>query len=101
MGVISELNKAGAEMSLFSELILGLPEETWQTHLDANKKLMDLGAQVHNYNLHLLPGTEMDRKDIRQKYFKRTGWRLHDNAFGIYDGKKVLRDKKSFWKPQQ
>jgi radical SAM superfamily enzyme YgiQ (UPF0313 family) len=90
MGVISELNKAGAEMSLFSELILGLPEETWQTHLDANKKLMDLGAQVHNYNLHLLPGTEMDRKDIRQKYFKRTGWRLHDNAFGIYDGKKVF-----------
>ena len=25
-----------------------------------NRILMDLGAEVFNYNLHLLPGTEMD-----------------------------------------
>ncbi len=88
--MVEELNKDGTRMSLFSELILGLPEETWQTHIDANKTLVDIGAQVHNYNLHLLPGTEMDTEESRQTYFKRTGWRLHDNAFGIYDGHKVF-----------
>lgn len=101
MGVISELNKAGAEMSLFSELILGLPEETWQTHLDANKKLMDLGAQVHNYNLHLLPGTEMDRKDIRKSISNEPVGGFTTMPLAYMTVRRFLRDKKSFWKPQQ
>lgn len=84
------LSDIGQGNTLFSELIVGLPEETWQSHLDANKQLMDLGAEVFNYNLHLLPGTEMDTLDNREKYFHRTGWRLHDNAYGIYEGEKVF-----------
>lgn len=80
------LKKEETEMSMFSELILGLPNETWQSHIDANKHLIDAGAEVFNYNLHLLPGTEMDTSEMRQKYFKHTGWRLHDNAFGVYEG---------------
>ena len=35
------------------------------THLDANKKLMDLGAEIFNYNLHLLPGTELETDESR------------------------------------
>ena len=75
---------------MFSELIVGLPEETWQSHVDANKTLIDMDAEVFNYNLHLLPGTEMDTPASRETYFKRTGWRLHDNAFGVYDGERVF-----------
>lgn len=80
----------GIQTRMFSELIVGLPEETWQTHIDANKALMDIGAEVFNYNLHLLPGTKMETAESRATYFKRTGWRLHDNAFGIYDGRKLF-----------
>ena len=74
----------------FTELIIGLPNETKETHLMANRKLIDMGFEVNNYNLHLLPGTEMDDKDYRAKYFKKTGFRLHDNSYGIYLGQKVF-----------
>jgi len=84
------LENEGSSTTLFSELILGLPNETYDSHLDANRKLMDIGAEVFNYNLHLLPGTEMDSADSRDKWFHRTGWRLHDNAYGVYDGQKVF-----------
>jgi radical SAM superfamily enzyme YgiQ (UPF0313 family) len=84
------LNKEGAKMELFSELILGLPEETSASHLSANRKLIDIGAQTFNYNLHLLPGTEMDSAAVRSRYFRKTGWRLHDNAYGIYLGKGIF-----------
>ena len=78
------------EDNSFSELIIGLPDETKNTHIAANRKLIDLGFEVWNSFLHLLPGTEMDEAEYRNKYFKKTGWRLHDNAFGIYRGEKIF-----------
>ena len=33
--------------------------------------MIDLGFEVFNYNLHLLPGTEMDEEEYRKKYFKK------------------------------
>jgi radical SAM superfamily enzyme YgiQ (UPF0313 family) len=84
------LREAGLQTTLFSELIVGLPSETAASHLAGNRILMDAGAEIFNYNLHLLPGTDMDTAASRQAYFKRTGWRLHDNAFGIYDGVSVF-----------
>ena len=88
--MIQALNDEGIETTFFSELILGLPNESAGSHLEANRILMDLGAEVFNYNLHLLPGTEMDSAESRERYITRTGWRLHDNAFGVYDGMKVF-----------
>jgi radical SAM superfamily enzyme YgiQ (UPF0313 family) len=90
VGIINDLRADGVDMPLFTELILGLPEETRETHIHAIKQMIDLGAEVYNYNLHLLPGTEMDSPESREKYFHRTGWRLHDNCYGIYDGKRVF-----------
>lgn len=75
---------------LFTELILGLPYETKKSHLDANRKLMDWGYEINNYNLHMLPGTRMDSDDYRTRFVRKTGWRLHDNAWGIYDNEVVM-----------
>ncbi len=75
---------------LFTELILGLPHETTETHLTANRVLMDQGFEINNYNLHLLPGTRMDSPEYRRDFVTRTGFRLHDNAWGIYDGHTVM-----------
>lgn len=88
--LVEQLRSEGVPMPLFSELIVGLPNETFHSHIQDNKTLIDLGAEVFNYNLHLLPGTEMDTDESRERYFRRTGWRLHDNAFGIYEGRKVF-----------
>jgi len=90
---IIQLRKDLAEFGqekIFSELIIGLPHETKESHIEANRQMIDLNFEVQNYNLHLLPGTEMDTKESRKKYFKKTGWRLFDNAYGVYDGKQII-----------
>ncbi|MBT3305691.1 MAG: radical SAM protein [Alphaproteobacteria bacterium] len=83
----------GTQVNVFSELILGLPEETRESHLEANRYLMDKGIESVNYNLHLLPGTEMDTRDNRENYFHKTVWRMHDGCYGIYDGIKVIESQ--------
>ncbi len=89
-GMTETLRAEGNDIPLFSELIVGLPLETRHGHIAANRKLVDLGAEIFNYNLHLLPGTEMDSALSRREFFHKTAWRLHDNAFGIYDGVTVF-----------
>ena len=73
----------------YSELIFGMPHETKESHTESVRKLIDLDLEVWVYNLHLIPGTEMTTKDYRKKYFKKTGWRLHTNCYGEYDGEKI------------
>ena len=80
----------GHNAELTSELILGLPGETAESHIEANRKILDAGCSVCNFNLMLLPGTECNTQETRGKFFTKTGWRLLDNAFGIYDGQKVF-----------
>tara|TARA_Y100000816_G_C26101316_1_gene583764 strand:+ start:1102 stop:3135 length:2034 start_codon:yes stop_codon:yes gene_type:complete len=93
-----QLKSMGIQHRSFSELIIGLPNETKQTHIEANRQLIDHGFEVWNYNLHLLPGTEMDDADYRSKYFKKTGYRLHDNCYGIYDGEKIFEAQETVLK---
>ena len=71
--MLEELSSDGVGMPLVTELILGLPEQTRQSHLDDNRTFIDEGAEMNNYNLFLLPGTEMDTKESREKWFKKTG----------------------------
>ena len=90
-----ELKVLGVHDKSFSELIIGLPNETKESHIMANQKLIDHGFEVWNYNLHLLPGTEMDDDEYRKKYFKKTGYRLHDNCYGIYDNTKIFEEQET------
>lgn len=80
----------GVDQNLYSELILGLPMETKQSHIDANKKLINLGAEIYNYNLYALPGSELDTEDYRRKFIKQTRWRLFDGSYGTYERKRVF-----------
>ncbi len=91
----NSLKEIGIDEKSFTELILGLPNETKETHLMANKTLIDHGFEIWNYFLHLLPGTEMDKKDYRARYFKKTVFRLHDNSYGIYRGKKIFETQET------
>ena len=88
--LLSTLKDNGIEQNAFTELILGLPLETKESHLNGNKKLIDFGFEINTYFLHLLPGTEMDEESYRKKYFKKTVYRLFDNSFGIYRDKKIF-----------
>ena len=93
-----QLKAIGIGDKSFTELIVGLPDETRESHIYANRKLIDLGFEVWNYFLHLLPGTEMDEEEYRKKFFKQTGFRLHDNSYGIYKGKKIFEAQETILK---
>lgn len=92
---MAELSKSvnGTSSSLYTELILGLPEETRETHIEANKVLMDMGAEVMNYNFFLIPGTASETDENRRKYVRKSRFRLIDNAWGIYAGEKVFESQ--------
>ena len=98
---LSQIYKMQEELKKFghnrwtTELIFGLPCETKESHLEANKKMIDLDMEVTTYYLHLLPGTEMDTEEHRKKYFTKTGWRLHDNAYGKYEGEIILETQET------
>jgi radical SAM superfamily enzyme YgiQ (UPF0313 family) len=87
--MFGELREFDSGLHLYSELIAGLPMETKTDHIEANRTLVDLGAEIQNYNLHLIPGTEMETKKGRL-FATKTSWRLHDNAFGVYEDKAVF-----------
>ena len=90
ISMVDELKGLNNEQHLFTELILGLPEETVDSHLEANRQMMDLGAEVINYNTYILEGTEYDTEEYRDRYVSESGWRLEDNAFGEYAGERVF-----------
>lgn len=74
-----------------SDLILGLPGETLQTHLSALRKLLDTGVdQVTNFQLMMLKGSELDTEESRQMFSFKTYWRILPKNFGIYGGEKVM-----------
>lgn len=72
-----------------SDLILGLPGETLKTHVDAVHKLLDAGvSQVTNFQLMMLPGSELETLEARKIF--TTKFRVLPKNFGIYGGEKVF-----------
>jgi hypothetical protein len=74
-----------------SDLILGLPGETLSSHVAAIYKLLDAGvSQVTNFQLMMLPGSELETIRSRQEYKFETRFRVLPKNFGIYGGEKVF-----------
>jgi hypothetical protein len=74
-----------------SDLIVGLPGETLQSHVEALRALIDSGTnQMHNLQLLLLKGSELETLESRSKFSFTTKWRLGPKNFGEYGGRKVF-----------
>src|SRR5712692_2162742 len=74
-----------------SDLIVGLPGETLQSHVCAIHSLIDAGTnQMHNLQLVLLKGSELEMLDTRKEFHFDTRFRVLPKNFGIYGDKKVL-----------
>ncbi len=74
-----------------SDLILGLPGETLQTHLDAIQKLIDTGInEIHNFQAMLLKGSELETIESREMFKFDNRFRVLPKNFGVHDGKKVF-----------
>ncbi len=86
-----QVHMRGRGLRSNSDLILGLPGETLETHLGAIRKLLDSGiSQVTNFQLMLLKGTELETPESREQFHFRSRWRVLPKNFGIYDDQKVF-----------
>jgi hypothetical protein len=74
-----------------SDLIVGLPGETLHSHTDTIHKLIDAGTNsMHNAQLILLKGSELEMEESRKKFNFQTRFRVLPKNFGVYGGEKVM-----------
>src|SRR6266849_6797991 len=80
-----QVHMRGRGLRSNSDLILGLPGETLDTHLTALRKLLDAGVdQVTNFQLMMLKGSELETMESRKTFSFQTLFRVLPKNFGIY-----------------
>ncbi len=86
-----QVHMRGRGLRSNSDLILGLPGESLETHLKALHKLLDSNIdQLHNFQAMMLKGAEMESKSSRKQFKFETRFRVLPKNFGIYNGEKVF-----------
>jgi radical SAM superfamily enzyme YgiQ (UPF0313 family) len=86
-----QVHMRGRGLRSVSDLILGLPGESLQTHMKALRKLLDTNInQLHNFQAMMLKGAEMETTQCREAFKFDTRFRVLPKNFGVYDGEKVI-----------
>lgn len=74
-----------------SDMILGLPGDSLQSHVGSLRKLIDMGtSRLNNFQAILLKGSEMETTEARQKYKYNSKYRVLPKSYGQYGNDKVL-----------
>lgn len=74
-----------------SDLILGLPGDSLNSHIDSLCKLINAGtSRLNNFQAILLKGSEMETEEARKKYAYDTKYRLLPKTFGTFRGDKIF-----------
>lgn len=77
-----------------SDVIVALPGETYDSHLDTLRKLFEIGiGEVDPFTHMMLLGTESEMSETREKYGYKTKWRLLPGGFTEYYGKIVFESE--------
>lgn len=77
-----------------SDLILGLPGESLASHLDGIRRLIDAGVQqIHNFQLMMLKGSELESAESRRMFAAETRFRLVPKGIGVYGDGRVLESE--------
>ena len=86
-----QVHMRGRGLRSNSDLILGLPGETLESHMSAIKKLLNAGvSQVTNFQLMLLKGSELETIESRNLFQYTSMYRVLPKNFGIYGDRKVM-----------
>ena len=68
-----------------TDFLVGLPGETYQSHLNSLEKALSMGIDhILGGEVELLPGSEMDSEDSRKRFGLKTKYRLIEGAYGVY-----------------
>ena len=83
-------------MEVLTDILIGLPGETAESHLNTLIKAFDLGfGKINPMNIRMLPGSQYESKADREKYLIKTKFRPIFGAYGIYDGQRVFEIEES------
>lgn len=87
--LVSTVHTDGSLIS--TDLLVGLPTESKAMHIDSVRQAYDCGFdKLQISDIRLLKGTEMEEEHQRQQYGLKEKVRIIPNAFGSYDGHKVI-----------
>ena len=68
-----------------TDILVGLPGETYESHLRSLDTALDLGINlIHGGEIRMLPGSEMDTEESRKKFGFKTKFRLFEGGYGVY-----------------
>lgn len=82
-GIVDHVNEHGGVSG--TEIILGLPGETKESHIRYLRELFDWGVSyIICYNCLLINGSELTLPDYREEYAIKTKFRLLDSGYGRY-----------------
>lgn len=86
-----EVHMRGRGLRSVSDLILGLPGESIESHLKGLHALLDSNIhQMHNFQAMMLKGAEMESLESREMFKFDTRFRVLPKNFGVYDDQKVF-----------
>ncbi len=79
-----------------TDLLVGLPGETYQSHLNSIDKVLSLGiTQIFGGEIQMLPGADMDTEVSRKKFGLKTKYRFFEGSYGVYRDKFVYELQES------
>ena len=86
-----EVHMRGRGLKSISDLILGLPGESLQSHLRGLKTLLDSNIdQMHNFQAMMLKGSEMEKLESRETFSFVTRFRALPKNFGVFENQRVF-----------
>lgn len=83
-------------LEVATDILIGLPGETADSHYHSLCSAFDFGfGSIHPINIRLLPGTEYESQEAREKYQVQTKFRPIFGCYGMVDGKPVFEVEES------
>jgi radical SAM superfamily enzyme YgiQ (UPF0313 family) len=74
-----------------TDILVGLPGESFDSHLRSLEKALSYGINdILGGEVQLLPGSEMNTKETREKFGLKTKYRFFEGCSGIYRGETVF-----------
>jgi len=68
-----------------TDLLVGLPGETYQSHMDSLDKALSMGlTHIFGGEIQMLPGAEMDEEGYRDRFGLKTKYRFIEGGYGLY-----------------
>jgi radical SAM superfamily enzyme YgiQ (UPF0313 family) len=83
-------------IAMTTDVLAGLSGESLESHMNTLRDVFALGFESFNVGpIRMLPGSEMETLDDREKFGIKTKYRYISGFFGIYDGEPVCEFEES------